>query len=190
MKIETITRNCKRRLIKNLCLKTLLLLVCVALLILSAVYSRYFWFYLIGVCLLAAAIALCRLTDRRVCTAYTFRPIRGRVIKTFIDVRRVDEFLLSGVGLWARRFDHDRRDIRKTDLFIEEEGNRIVAIRFEDVGERHSAYYRDSDEVVRAAGMRFPLVLGRETEEFLCPVCGEFHPAAAERCGRCHIRFS
>lgn len=160
------------------------------MLAISIVYSRYFWLYLITTSLLVASLVVICLVDRHYPAAYTFFPVRGRIVKIFTDAKSVQTaIIMGGVGLTIRRYDHYRRNVPFCDLYVENEKKDIKPMHFDDFDQLYRAYYAEGDEVARCAGARFPVILNREQARWVCPVCGERNDAGAHRCGVCKLKI-
>ena len=175
MNAGVIARACKNRLLLNLSLKVVLFLAFVSVFVCLVIYSIFPVIFFGSLIALIAVMALGKLVDRKIPTAYTFYRVSGRVLKVHIDKKSVRETKIGGVGFGKRRGDHDRRDITVCDIFVERQNNKISVVHFEDFSEKHCDYYKLGDEVIRFVGARLPVKLGVETEECVCPVCGEFN---------------
>ncbi len=60
-------------------------------------------------------------------------------------------------------------------------------MRLDGIFKAHTDIYVEGDELVRYAGCRYPVVVGRFCNRVICPICGTINSSFAERCISCKL---
>ncbi len=188
MSYKLTAKMCKKRLLLNLLLKTLLSLAFVSVVVILIIYSIFPVIFFGSIFSLVIVWMLARLVDEKIPCAYTFSNTRGRIIKIHIDTDTVLQTVFGSTVFYKMRKDAER-DVTSGILFIERLNGEITPLAIRDYSHKHFNHYKEGDEVIRLAGSRFPVVLNRTDDEWICPICGEFNNADEYNCKKCNLKL-
>ena len=186
MSYKLTAKMCKKRLITNLLLKALLSLAFASVVILLVIYSIFPVIFFGCIFALIAVWMLGRLVDEKIPCAYTFCRVSGRIAKVYINTETVVHTTFVRIRFEKLRKDAER-DVTSGILFIQKRNANITPLGIEDYSHRHFNHYEVGDEVIRLVGSRFPIILSRTDEEWICPICAEFNNADEHSCKNCNL---
>lgn len=78
-----------------------------------------------------------------------------------------------------------RPHVRAAYIYVRLESGDVVIL--DGLNSNHTDIYEIGDEVLRAAGARYPIVLNRDVEKQPCPLCGRINGMDAEGCASCGL---
>lgn len=112
------------------------------------------------------------------------RELRGINIKEH-------EFVMNSRTPYSRYFgfyktkDAWRANAVHSAVYVRLKNGNVV--RIDGIFKTHTDIYEDGDELVRYAGCRYPVVVGRFCDRVICPICGTINSSFAERCISCKL---
>ena len=188
MSYKLTAKMCKKRLWLNLLLKALLSLAFASVVVLLVIYSIFPVIFFGSIFALIAVWMLGRLVDQKIPCAYTFCRVSGRIAKVYINTETVVHTTFVRIGFEKLRKDAER-DVTSGILFVQKRNENITPLGISDYRHRHFNNYEVGDEFIRFAGSRFPIILSRTDDEWICPICGEFNNEDEHSCKKCSLIF-
>ncbi len=108
----------------------------------------------------------------------------GTVEKVDIKVGASNGIMTVGYGgLVRKRYSKYFRDINRVILYIKS-NETIKLLELKDVSKNLESYYKIGTEVIHVGGTQFP-VKPEFSEQWLCPICGEFNSEDVCNCRSC-----
>lgn len=86
---------------------------------------------------------------------------------------------------YANRKTHPR--VLNGSIFIKQKNGNIKEIR--GLYKTHLDIFEEGDAIVKPAGVKFPLLVGRNVSEHPCPYCGESNSAEDKMCCHCGLKI-
>ena len=182
--IEGLASSAKKRLIKALLMLVLGVLV-LALSILAIIfYGSYLPVFIIGLIAACVAAVLCGRLIKNISFS-NFSTACGEISDVHKEIRTHTTTKVGGINPFGvRKYDQDGKNEIRIGVFIRE-GEGVKGYFLNDVNEDHVDYYEAGGEAIHIWGTRFPVKLEIDTDEGLCPVCGEFNANEEKTCVRC-----
>ena len=134
---------------------------------------------------LCAIISLCMLFyEKRNAKFGSTKTYVGVVEKVDVKVGASNGIMTVGYGgLVRKRYSKYFRDINRVILYVNV-GDEIKLLELEDVSKYLESYYKPGSEIIHIGGTRFP-IKAEFSEQWLCPICGEFTDESESVCRNC-----
>lgn len=111
----------------------------------------------------------------------------GTVRGAYVEMKSLRSTAGWDIGLFKRKYDHYRREELRVEVVVENEDGAVM-YKLHGVSPKHAEYYTEGSEVIHLSGARFPVKCGIESDEYLCPICGEFNPREEKTCRCCGVK--
>ena len=84
-----------------------------------------------------------------------------------------------------KKYDTYTRHAIKITVYINE-NTKIVTFHFPLSTEKHANYYDERGTMLHIYGTTYPVKVQAGTNDWLCPICGEFNTIAKKSCNKCN----
>lgn len=93
-----------------------------------------------------------------------------------------------GMGYGGAPLSHTRmaKASLRSAVYLRLENKDIYEIR--NMRVEHTELYEDGDTLYKPSGTKYPMIVGRETERQVCPICGTINIAKDEACINCGLK--
>jgi len=157
----------------------------VAFVTLTVVFNGYVWAFIVFAALAVLSLIVSLRALRRIPFS-SLSSARGKICEVQKDVREV-RGIVGGINPFGgRMYDSYRKNEIRMDIFIDD-GDGIRSYHLAGITDKHAEYYESLGEAIHIFGAPFP-VKEPISDEWLCPICGEFCSSETEHCTRCGVK--
>ena len=181
--VDNIAQVAKILLRRNITQLTISLALFITSLTAFILYNNYWWVFVFSIIIVVISSILCIRCAKKLIPLHL-----NNVLGEVVDVDKKRIILKNGfVGysvFTERKWDTYTKRVPKLVIYIKED-NKIFTYQLPVLTEKHAEYYDERGTMLHIYGTTYPVKVQAGTNDWLCPICGQFNPIKEKNCKNC-----